>query len=291
MCKKLIILCLFLGITFQASAIMPVKVPLEKKWELSGFHQPESIIYDAQRKILYVSNVWGNPPDKDGQGSISKISLDGKMIQDNWITGLNAPKGLALVGDKLYVADLDTLIEIDVTQGKITKRYVIPQSKFFNDVASDSQGRVFVSDMMDDKIYILEKGQFSVWLSDSKLENPNGLFVEGDTLYVASWGKMTEGFKTQVPGHLKKVSLTTKQIESIGMGYPIGNLDGLESYNNGFLVTDWIVSKLFFIEKTGPSSVILNLPSGAADLEVIPDQKIIFIPLMHDNKIVAYSIL
>ena len=97
--------------------------------------------------IAYVSNVAGKPTDKDGNGFISKISLkDGKVVTLEWATGLDAPKGLALVGDTLYAADIDKLAEINTKTGKIVALHDAPGATFLNDVAADGKGNVYVSD-------------------------------------------------------------------------------------------------------------------------------------------------
>src|SRR5688572_2247980 len=83
-------------------------------WEKTGFKTPESALPVPAEGFAYVSNVAGQPTDKDGNGFISKVSLaDGKVIALEWAKGLDAPKGLALAGGKLYTADIDKLVEID----------------------------------------------------------------------------------------------------------------------------------------------------------------------------------
>ena len=71
----------------------------EEVWSLDGFHAPESALLDNERNVLYVSNISGEPNAKDGVGFISKVSLDGKMQEAEWVKGLNAPKGLVMSGD------------------------------------------------------------------------------------------------------------------------------------------------------------------------------------------------
>ena len=106
-------------------------------WEVTGLANPESALPDVKAGIIYVSNVNGAPDAKDGNGFISKVSLDGKMIAQKWATGLNAPKGLALAADKLYAADIDELVEIDTKDGKVTNRFPAKDAKFLNDAAAD----------------------------------------------------------------------------------------------------------------------------------------------------------
>ena len=91
----------------------------QESWSAEGLKAPESALLDEARGVLYVSNVNGNPTDKDGNGYISKLSPDGTVTQAEWVTGLDAPKGLALHDSTLYVSDIDKLVAIDVGSGKI----------------------------------------------------------------------------------------------------------------------------------------------------------------------------
>src|ERR1700704_2671812 len=99
-----------------ALAAAPVEV-----WRVAGLSNPESVLFDPTANILYVSNVAGDAAGKDGKGFISRLSLDGKVLDLEWATGLDAPKGLAQVGDKLYVSDIDSLVAIDIKTGAIGK--------------------------------------------------------------------------------------------------------------------------------------------------------------------------
>jgi len=110
----------------------------EEVWSLDGFQAPESALLDTEHNVLYVSNVAGEANAKDGVGFISKVSLDGKMQEAEWVKGLNAPKGLVMHGDKLYVSDVDQLVEIDVNSGAVTNTYNAEGAQFLNDTAVDS---------------------------------------------------------------------------------------------------------------------------------------------------------
>lgn len=263
---------------------------LELLWELDGFSNPESVVYNAQLNHLYVSNVNGGPNDKDSNGFISIVSLDGQVIQEKWITGLNAPKGLALHGRTLYVADIDELVEINIDNGALTK-YKVNDAKFLNDVTATDKGDVYVSDMVLNRIHLLNNNNFSIWLETDELENPNGLHFTEDDIIVGCWGKMTDGFATEVPGHLKRISLNSKNISSIGDGSSVGNLDGVEGNDEiGFYVTDWFNGGLFHITAKGEVNKLLELGQGSADHELIIKKDLILIPMMKDNKLLAYKV-
>ena len=263
---------------------------LELLWEAQGFNNPESVIYHESSNTLFVSNVNGSPIEKDGNGYISKILLDGTILKMQWVIGLNAPKGLAIHDNTLYVSDIDTLVAIDIPSGTITNTYKVDDAKFLNDVTASNQGEIFVSDMLLNRIHRLSNDQFNLWLESTELENPNGLHAEGDHLILGSWGVMTDGFATEILGHLKSISLQDKSITSLG-GDPIGNLDGVESDgNNGYYVTDWMAGKLFQINTNGEATLLLELEQGMADHEVLLEQNLILLPMMKNDKVLAYRI-
>lgn len=263
---------------------------LEKAWEMTGLSNPESVIYDHANGVLYVSNVNGQADQKDGNGFISRVSMDGNIMDLQWVTGLDAPKGLALRDNHLYVSDIDRLVEIDIATASISNTWADSTAKFMNDVTASADGRVFVSDMVTNRIYVLDNGQFSIWLEDTELENPNGLYAESSQLVVGAWGVMKEGFATDVPGHMKSVSLKDKTVASLGNGKPVGNLDGVEPAGNDFFVTDWMAGKLYRIDRKGNATLLLTLEQGMADLEHIPELSMIFLPMMKNNTLLAYRV-
>jgi len=280
---------IYLPILILASASSALAA---EAWSLDGFQAPESALFDSDRNVLYVSNVAGEANAKDGVGFISKVSPEGKMQEAEWIKGLNAPKGLVMSGDKLYVSDVDQLVEIDVTSGSVTNTWNAEGAQFLNDTAVDAAGRVFVSDMLTDSIYVLENGKLSVWVQDAALLHPNGLRVDGDRLIVAAWGKdIQPDFSTKEPGRLLAVDLKTKEISAIGSGEPVGNLDGLEPDGSGnWLATDWVGGALYRIHPDGTADQLMDLNQGSADLEFLDDEKLVIIPMMMDGKVTAHRI-
>src|SRR5690606_14795774 len=211
-----------------AAGVGALAADLELVWQATGLDAPESAVFDADAGVFYVSNVNGDPGAADGNGYITKLSQQGEIEEKEWVTGLNAPKGLALHDGTLYVSDIDELVVIDTASGEIAARHQAEGATFLNDVTAHEDGRVFVSDMMQNQIWVLDGDQFELWLQDVELENPNGLLAEPDRLVVGAWGKPNEDFTTDVPGHLKAVDYASKEITSIGPGEPIGNLDGVE---------------------------------------------------------------
>ena len=136
-----------LALAFVATSAHAASHRLVMKWETEAqLKIPESVLYDAGRKVLYVSNIDGEPWVNDGKGSIGKVGLDGRIIAVEWVTGLSAPKGLAMLGSRLYVADLTNLVVIDIEKGAIAARIAVPGSEGLNDVTLGSDDTVYVSD-------------------------------------------------------------------------------------------------------------------------------------------------
>lgn len=264
----------------------------EEVWSLGGFKAPESALFDAERNVLYVSNVAGAPNEKDGVGFISKVNPDGTMLEAEWVTGLDAPKGLTQKGNTLYVTDIDRLVAIDVDAGEVSGRWEAENAQFLNDVAVDESGRVFVSDMLTNRIYVLEDQAMTVFAEGAELQHPNGLHIEGGTLTIAAWGEnIQDDFTTETPGRLLSVDLSSKQVSPVGSGEPVGNLDGLEpDGSGGWLTTDWIAGALYRIDADGTATQLLDLNQGSADLEFNPAEKLAIIPMMMDGQVVAHRI-
>jgi hypothetical protein len=282
---------------------------INKIWETPDeLKNPESVVYAPKQDTLFVSNIDGKPDEKDQKGFISKVSLsNGSITQLNWITGLNAPKGMVISNNdsKLYVSDITDLVEIDIASGKIIKHYNAPGSTFLNDVASDNQGNIYVSDTRTNSIYKLDTTLKSnntsslllqVWLQSPELNGPNGLlYVDNNKnrLIVVSLGSDP----SKPGGGMKVVDLENKTISNLGKEgttTPVGRLDGIESDSAGthYYVTDNPVGKVYTVnaDGTGYETLIDLERQGAADLEFIPNQNIIIIPLMQDNKLAAYKL-
>jgi hypothetical protein len=274
------------GAAFAAADAQPALL-----WETSGLKTPESALPVPAEGFAYVSNVAGQPADKDGNGFISKVSLaDGKIIALEWAKGMDAPKGLALAGGKLYVSDIDKLVEIDPASGKILTKHDAPGAKFLNDIAVDAQGNVYVSDSSTSTIWRLAGGKLEKWIDDPALKFPNGLHVDGDRLIVASWGAPGTSAQSSAPSNLLSISLADKKISDLGDGTPVGNLDGIEPIGDDFLVTDWVAGALYRIDRKGKATPLLALDQGSADIGYVPETGLLLIPMMMSEKLVAYKV-
>ena len=263
-------------------------------WQVTeGISAPESAYWDAESGFLYLSQIRkGGGKAKDGDGGISKLTRDGKMVEENWITGLNAPKGVRSSGGTLYVSDIDELVVIDIKAGKVKEKVQIPDAKFLNDVAAGPDGAAYVSDMAAGRVFRYLNGEVSVFAEGPELQYPNGLLVHDGGLILGGWGTELnpEDFSTKELGQLQRLDLKTKKL-SVITPKPLGHLDGIEiDGHGGYVLTDWRNGKVFHVNALGNPTTLLSLPQGTADHAVLLPEGILILPEMLENRLTAYQL-
>lgn len=286
-------------ITVVAALLLPLTtagqpVPtLEEVWVLEeGLNMPESVVMDADREVLYVSNIVGDVSEKDGDGHISRVSMDGELIEERWVDSLDAPKGLALRGNRLFVSDVDQLVEIDVATASVVGRFPAENAQFLNDVAVDHSGQVYVSDSRGQSgIYRLADDMLHLWLQDDMIASPNGLFAEEDRLIVAA-GQVSD----EAPGMsrvLKAISYDDRRsVETLPGAAPMGALDAVEaSEHGGYFLTDWAGGVVSYFARGGEVILLEEIEQGTADLTYVQDLQMVFLPLMLSDRLVAYRVV
>lgn len=254
--------------------------PVRDDTTVSGFVHPESVAYDAGRNVLYVGQFGSvlSPTLKDGKGKISKVSLQGKILEDRFLPAvgekLNKPKGIWVRGSRLWVADIDVVWVFDL-QTRHGKKALLAGSLFANDVTVTSD-TLFVSDTWANRIYKVEpadflasKGAPAVTVCWEGLRfSPNGLYPSLDGALLAV------GFSA---GHDQGIySLNDHNGRVRSLVHKIGRLDGLIQLADGtILVTDWKSKSLI---RWGPVNGIERLVSGfggPADFCLVPRAKTI----------------
>jgi hypothetical protein len=209
---------------------------------INGFANPESVARDPSGKIFYVSNlgVKLDPSGKDGDGFISAVSAEGKILAHKQFpktSKLNAPKGMAVVGNTLYVADIDRIVGFDLaTRAQVFESSLAStKTKFLNDVVAVSEHTLLVSATDLGKIYSVDlarKDDFSVY---ADLPGANGLYRAGSKNYAVSFGagmNLQGGFGS-ISGHQKG------RYHSLS-GTTMGGFDGIFEHNHRLYMTDWV---------------------------------------------------
>ena len=265
--------------TIFASAAHAQSHELVKKWETEAtLKVPESVYFDEKRKTLYVSNIDGEPWGDDKQGSIGKVGLDGKVVEVDWVSGLSAPKGMALVGNQLYVGDITEVVVIDVEKGAIAKRISVPGAEGLNDVAADPNGTVYVSDSPGKKVFVIKDGKPSVYLEN--LNRPNGLLHHRGALYVLDGDGAYRVAKD-------------RSLQKITKGSIEGGLDGIEPVSeNEFLISVW-QGTMHFVKADGTHGLLLDTraeKTNAADIGYDRANRIVYVPTFFKNTVVAYEL-
>lgn len=274
--KPIALLLLVAGNMIIASA---QKHELVKLWETdSVFKVPESVFFDEKSGTLYVTNIDGTDPwGKDGKGSVGKLGADGKVIAVDWVTGLNAPKGMGLSKNKLYVADLSDVVVIDVPSAKIENRIAIPGAEGLNDLSVDNEGVIYVSDSKTKKIYRIKGGAAELYIDN--LKGPNGVLTRGKDFYVLDAGGM---YKLNADKTLTRIA--------DGME---GGTDGIENVKgDDFIVSCW-AGALYYVNADGTKELLMdtrNEKRNTADIGFDAKTQTVFVPTFWRNSVIAYRV-
>ncbi len=262
---------------FSATAIAQ-EHKLTKIWETDhNLKVPESVLYDSREKTLYFSNIDGKPTEKDGKGSIGKMSSNGMNVTVEWLTGLNAPKGMGIFDNMLYVSDVDEVVAIDLKKASIVQRMPVEGAQFLNDITVDNKGGVFVSDMKTGIVHRIESGKSSVYLE--KIEGVNGLLAVGEDLYILAKGVLWKSGSDKKP-----VKIAEGMDEST---------DGVMRTSSGdFIVSCW-AGVIYYVKANGQVQQMLDTrpeKSNTADIGFDPDSGTVFVPTFFVNSVAAYRL-
>lgn len=252
---------------------------LVKKWETdAALKTPESVLYDAGGRVLYVANIDGKEPwAKDNAGSIGKVGLDGKVIAAEWVKGLQAPKGMGLYQGRLWVADIDRMVVIDVAKGAIAQTIPIEGAQRLNDVTVDKSGTVYVSDMQGLKIYAIKDGKPSVYLEDG-FKRPNGVLAHGDDFYVLDSGALLK---------FGKDKRRTTVVDGMD-----ASTDGVEHVQGDeFIVSCW-AGALYSVKGGEKQQLLDTRPQkiNSADIGYDAKNRVVYVPTFFGNTVVAYEL-
>ncbi|MEY4382116.1 MAG: hypothetical protein RJA92_1496 [Bacteroidota bacterium] len=272
------IICVLAFITTGLISTNAQKATVQKLWATDTILKvPESVLVDDKENCIWVSNIDGASTAKDGKGSISKLSKTGTPINLEWVTRLNAPKGMAKYKQELYVADLTELVVIDIKKGTIIKKIPVEGSVFLNDVTVNNKGAVFVSDSRTGKVHRYENNIVTTEIEN--LQGPNGLLSIEDQLLILDKGSL--------------LSLTAGGAISKIMDGMDPSTDGIERVApNQYLVSCW--NGIVYYVVAGAQKITLfdtrAEKINSADIGYDAKNKIIYVPTFLKNSVVAYQL-
>lgn len=252
-------------------SIVSAQHSLEKLWETDSvtLRNPESVLYDSISNSLYVSSM--------NAGTIVRIGTDGKVIRNDWVTGLISNKGSALFGGLLYIAETAAVAVVDVSKASVIKRIQVEGAIMLNDVAVDSKGIIYVTDTRAGKVYRVEGDKAVMYLEN--MPGANGLLTVNTDLYV-----LTSASVAKVDAR--------KVVTKIADGFESG-LDGIVMVaENEFIISNY-KGILYYVKADGTKQLLLDTRANqimANDISYDSKTKTLYVPSFATNRIIAYEV-
>lgn len=254
-----------------------------------GLSTPESVYYHAADDVYLVSNINGTPLDKDDNGYIAKLSPEGKVVEGKWIDGeaeeitLNAPKGMAVFNDTLYVTDIDVVRMFDPKSGEPNGEIEVDGAMFLNDLAA-GKDVVYLSDTGVNAdfepteaaaVHAIDKdGKVTTLAKGKELSGPNGVWPADDGVWVVTFAS-NELYRIGADG--KKADVVT---------LPGERLDGLIVTEDGTaLISSWAAKSVYRGKPSGPFEAVIENVESPADLGWDSKRKRVLIPVFQGNAV------
>jgi outer membrane protein assembly factor BamB len=253
------------------------------------------VLYDPQADVYLVSNINGSPVEKDDNGFISRLSPEGTVVTLKWIDGaaadvtLNAPKGMGLKGDTLFVADIDAVRLFNRTTGAPLGSRPVPGATFLNDLTVGADGTVYFTDSGlkagaqgfaptgTDAVYRFDAtGRPAAVAKDTSLGRPNGVLADSAGLVVVTFGSGAV-FRLDASG--KRTDLAKP---------PTGSLDGVVRLADGsLLVSSWDGKAVYRLAPGVGATWTMAADSveSPADIGYDPKRQRLLIPLFTPSEV------
>ncbi|HEY7194195.1 MAG TPA: SMP-30/gluconolactonase/LRE family protein [Gemmatimonadales bacterium] len=265
-----------------------------KALSAEGFQTPESVKWDSAQDVYFVSNINGAPNAKDGNGYISRLGPDGRMMDSAFIKGLNAPKGMALVGDTVWVADIDQVSAFNSRTGAPVATVKVPGAIFLNDIAAAPDGSLYVTDTAirfgangqvehpgTDQIFRIGPGhQVSVAIKNDSLGRPNGI----------AWNAANQRFIVVSFGANTLLAWKPGETSVTRLGTGSGQFDGVEITRDGAVwVSSWADSSVSRYAGGQSTSLIKGVPSPA-DIGYDARRNRLLVPIFTGNRVEIWQL-
>lgn len=267
-----------LAVVALISLQSPTQHSLEKIWETDPVLKfPEDVALEPGGQFLYVSNTDGNPLERDGRGSIGRVGLDGKVLEVEWVTGLDAPKGMARHGNLLYAADLAQVVVVDIAKAAIVNRIAVEGATLLHNIDIAADGTVYVSDLFTGKVHTVKDGTVSTYVEG--LTGPGGVLVSGTDLYVFTGAGLVK------VDAAKNVTTVSANMDRRANGI-------VRIRDNEFILTTW-GGIVYYVNADGSNQVLLDttrdrIPAGIN--RYFPETNTMYMSTDEHNTLVAFRV-
>ncbi len=274
----------------QEADTVPTGPPVVIEVTDVGFSVPESMLHDGVADVYLVSNINGSALEADGNGFISRVAPSGEVLELKWIDGetegvtLNGPKGMAIVGDLLYVVDITCIRLFHRVSGDPAGEMCWDDVTFLNDVDADADGNLYTTDTGlntgSDAVYrVTPEGDRSVVIAGAELGGPNGVVADDRGVFVVTFGS----------GEIFRV---TPEGERVDLAPPSEmGLDGLVSLEDrGFLFSSWGDAAVYWVDSEGQLSTLLEGIPSPADMGYDAERNRVLVPVFRENRLVIREV-
>ena len=298
--RFLVVLCLVCAVSVSCNRKPPEATGPARIAATAGFRTPESVRYDADLDIYFVSNISGVPSAKDGDGFISRLGPDGALLDTAFIRGgvngvvLNAPKGMVVVGDTLWVTDIDALRGFDKRSGAPVASVEFAGAQFLNDVAAGPHGGLYITDsgIRIDSTGMTHPGPDRVFRLSA--DRTITTAAQGDTLggpNGITWDAGAGRFVV-VPIAVGSIFVWTPgdSLPAVIATGP-GGYDGVERLADGrFLISSWTDSSVYLLDSTAALVRYITGVPSPADIGRDTRRNRVAIPLFTENRVEIWEI-
>ena len=270
---------------------------------VEGFSTPESALHDAEHDVYYVSNINGNPGDRDDNGFISRVAPDGTVLDLKWIDGasddieLHAPKGMAVHGDNFYVTDINTLRVFERTTGEPRSHWPLAEATFLNDVTVTDDGVVYFTDTGiritatgfeptgTAAVWKLQAGSFPERITipdDDRIGLPNGIAAVGP-------GFMLVRVDSAAPVMATSMDFPASMLSMAEL--PVSQLDGIVALSPdhlGFLISSFGENAIYHYVGADQRLVVADTP--VADIGFDRQRSRVLIPQLETGRLVIHPV-